>query len=300
MQLSIIIPVYNAAATLDRCIESILARRMQDFEILLIDDGSSDESPELCDALALKDSRIKVIHQENAGVSAARNKGLDQAKGDWICFIDADDSVEGTYFPLDLQDENDMYLQNELLGGEDLYRKWHVPNGGEVLSTADFLPKYAHTNLFRGVCSKFCKRSLIQKNGIRFDTHQRVGEDTLFFMDYIRYTHQIAIVETGIYIVESLPDKEWFRKYNYSRREAYDFFDAFLRRYPKLPVLAPKLAQIIYDIFEPLANQDELIPWSWKLNPSTVKIKRLQGPIRNWRFRLLCDIELVLSFFYPQ
>lgn len=254
MLLSIIIPVYNAAATLNRCIESILAQQEQDYEILLIDDGSKDDSDEICDRWAEKDTRIRVFHQTNSGVSVARNVGLNRARGEWVCFIDADDSIEGDYVPTVFQENVDMYLQNELLGGEDLYRKWHVPKGGEALPAKEFLLKYAHTNLFRGICSKFCRLSLIRQNEIRFDARQRVGEDTLFFMDYFRYAHRIAIIETGKYVVETLPEKDWFKKYKYTQGEAYIFFDAFLERYRKLPVALPKLARIILEIFEPLAN----------------------------------------------
>ena len=83
-KISVIIPVYNAEKTLHRCIDSILAQTFSDFEVLLIDDGSKDKSGEICDEYARKDSRIKVCHKENGGVSSARNMGLDNAKGEWI------------------------------------------------------------------------------------------------------------------------------------------------------------------------------------------------------------------------
>ena len=95
MHLSVIIPVYNAASTLDRCLQSISAQKMTDYEVLLVDDGSKDDSGIICDEWARKDQRFKVIHQANAGASAARNTGLEKAQGQWICFIDADDTIEG-------------------------------------------------------------------------------------------------------------------------------------------------------------------------------------------------------------
>lgn len=90
---SIIVPVYNVEPYLDRCVQSLVDQTYQDLEIILIDDGSSDGSPAMCDAWAQKDPRIKVIHQPNGGVSDARNKGLSAATGAYICFIDADDHV---------------------------------------------------------------------------------------------------------------------------------------------------------------------------------------------------------------
>jgi glycosyltransferase involved in cell wall biosynthesis len=92
--ISIIVPVYKVEPYLRRCIDSILAQTFTDFECILIDDGSPDNCPTICDEYAKKDSRIIVIHQENKGVSAARNAGLDRAKGEWIGFVDSDDWIE--------------------------------------------------------------------------------------------------------------------------------------------------------------------------------------------------------------
>ena len=93
-KISVIIPVYNAEKTLHRCIDSILAQTFSDFEVLLIDDGSKDKSGEICDEYARKDSRIKVCHKENGGVSSARNTGLSKAMGEYVIHCDADDFIE--------------------------------------------------------------------------------------------------------------------------------------------------------------------------------------------------------------
>src|SRR5690554_5746847 len=93
-QLSIIIPIYNIEDYLPTCINSILNQEFDDYELLLINDGSTDNSGKICDQYALKDNKIRVYHQKNAGVSAARNLGLEKATGEWICFVDRDDSIE--------------------------------------------------------------------------------------------------------------------------------------------------------------------------------------------------------------
>lgn len=96
--LSVIVPVYNAEKYLKRCVDSILKQTYADFELLLVDDGSFDRSGFICDEYAVKDSRVRVFHKPNGGVSSARNLGLDNAKGEWIAFIDSDDYVDAVYF----------------------------------------------------------------------------------------------------------------------------------------------------------------------------------------------------------
>lgn len=100
--ISIIVPIYNAESTLNRCIDSIINQSFDDWELLLIDDGSKDQSGKICDEYATKDSRIKVFHKENGGVSSARNLGLDNALGKWITFIDSDDKIFDDIFSLDI------------------------------------------------------------------------------------------------------------------------------------------------------------------------------------------------------
>ena len=92
-EISIIVPVYKTERFLSACIASILAQTFTDFELILVDDGSPDSCPALCDAAAAKDSRIRVIHQKNRGLSGARNAGLDAAEGEWIAFVDSDDML---------------------------------------------------------------------------------------------------------------------------------------------------------------------------------------------------------------
>lgn len=96
-QISVIIPVYNAEKTLNRCLNSIIAQDFKDFEVLLVDDGSTDDSGKICDEYAAKDDRFKVFHKKNGGASSARNIGLDNAKGEYITFCDADDYTEANW-----------------------------------------------------------------------------------------------------------------------------------------------------------------------------------------------------------
>ena len=96
--LSIIIPVYNAEKYLKECINSVLRQKLEDYEVILVDDGSTDSSLKICRSYESKNSRIKVLHQTNQGVSSARNSGIKQANGDWLTFIDSDDVIDDTFF----------------------------------------------------------------------------------------------------------------------------------------------------------------------------------------------------------
>ena len=112
-KISIIVPIYKTEQYLQRCIDSILAQTFTNFELLLIEDGSPDNSGKICDKYALIDSRIKVYHKENGGVSSARNLGLDHATGEWITFCDSDDWVNKDWLELFILNSNtDMVIQS--------------------------------------------------------------------------------------------------------------------------------------------------------------------------------------------
>lgn len=104
MLLSVIIPVYRVEHTLQRCVESVLSQGVDDMEVILVDDGSPDNCPVLCDGWAEKDARVKVIHKDNGGLSDARNAGIEMATGDYLTFVDSDDYVEDDTYPALLAD----------------------------------------------------------------------------------------------------------------------------------------------------------------------------------------------------
>ena len=116
--ISIIIPVYNAENFLCSTVDSILSQNSLDYELLLIDDGSKDKSGKICDEYARQDGRVRVFHKKNGGVSSARNLGLDNAKGEWVSFVDADDWVSGIYFSEGLLDTSNDLVLNKISNQE--------------------------------------------------------------------------------------------------------------------------------------------------------------------------------------
>lgn len=134
---SCIIPVYNTEKYLRRCIESVLAQTFVDWEMLLIDDGSTDASGSICDEYAAKDERIRVFHKENGGISSARNLGLNYAQGEWIFFVDSDDSLPKTSLESLLARSSDA---NIIAGG------FFVVGGGKKRTT---LRHYRKQSIFQ-------------------------------------------------------------------------------------------------------------------------------------------------------
>ena len=191
--ISIIVPVYKAEAYLHRCVDSLLVQTFADFEILLIDDGSPDRSGRICDEYAKKDPRIRVFHKENGGVSSARNLGIEHAVGDWICFIDSDDTIDKTY----LEDFElnkvyaDIYMQGYVKKkGNNIVEQHHFAN----CKSKDFFSILAYTEdnqIINSPCFKLYKRSVIVNNKLHFDTNTSYGEDHLFSLSYIIHCESV-------------------------------------------------------------------------------------------------------------
>lgn len=190
---SIIIPVFNTKLFLSRCIDSVLNQSFSDFELLLIDDGSTDGSSSICDYYAQRDKRIRALHKKNEGVSSARNLGMDSACGEWLYFVDSDDEL----LPNGLQTLVDC-ISNDVdivMGGVI-----EVNESGGVTSVDERVmlslsKKQSVVSLFSGYGSYFfycgylwmrlLRRAVIQFFNLRFDTSIAIKEDTLFITQYI-------------------------------------------------------------------------------------------------------------------
>ena len=205
-KVSIIVPVYNGEKVIGRCLDSILKQDQRDIEVIVIDDGSVDNSYEIISDYAKKDERIVAIHKENGGVSSTRNKALDLAKGEYIQFIDVDDWLpfDSTKLLLRSMEENDV----ELVVG-DFYRvidnktskKGTFKKGGVItrnlyadkmmLSPADF---------YYGVLwNKLYKKSIIDEYHIRMDEDIDYCEDVIFNLEYLLHTEKIYILKSPVY-----------------------------------------------------------------------------------------------------
>lgn len=206
-EISIIVPVYNVEKYIRRCIDSLIAQTFEKIEILLINDGSKDNSGMICDEYALKDNRIKVIHKENGGVSSARNVGLDNATGTYIMFCDPDDYVEPTWCEkmYSTMSENGAFFctcgfnRVNVENGRAIYTS--LPLYSNEITQFDEAILYLHnTGLFRPVWNDIFSAEIIGDNLLRFDETLIRSEDTAFVIDYLQLANgKISFVRLPLY-----------------------------------------------------------------------------------------------------
>lgn len=205
-KVSVIIPVYNAEKYLKRCIDSLLTQSFRDFEIILVNDGSTDSSKKICDNYSSQDSRIIVFNQDNSGASSARNVGIDNSKGEYICFVDADDFVGTEYLScmLDLVDsQTDLVCQGMtcLKNGTESLIGFNEEEIFAIDQNCSFFDKYI---LFR-YCGSYCKlftRNIIQNSNIRFCRKIICAEDFDFILNYLRCCKSIKVTSDANYYYE--------------------------------------------------------------------------------------------------
>lgn len=188
-EFSVIVPVYKVEKYISRCIESILAQSFTDFELILVDDGSPDRSGEICEQYALLDNRICVIHQENRGVSRARNMGMKKAKGKYIVFVDGDDVVEENY--LDCMSLVNYDVDLIICGVKEIdtdgteHSKSCLMSQNILELNNSVILDLINSKLINYAVSKRFKRSILEKGNICFLNSINLGEDTLFVAEYL-------------------------------------------------------------------------------------------------------------------
>ncbi len=202
--ISIIVPVYKTEAWLEKCVRSVLGQTDGDWELILVDDGSPDGAGALCDLLASEDARIRVIHQENAGVSAARNRGLDEACGAFAVFLDSDDWVDAAYLEYlhALQKESGAELivcGYALEDGEGRKEAPSKPLAETILAPEDFLAGALREEnaIILSVCLGMFSVKVL--DGLRFNTAFAYGEDSLFLAEALTRINMVRYEPVPLY-----------------------------------------------------------------------------------------------------
>ncbi len=206
--LSIVVPVFNCEDYLNDCIQSILNQSYRDFELILVNDGSTDNSLNVCEKCYNEDKRIKIINQQNVGVSCARNRGIDVAQGDYIIFVDADDYIKENFF--------EKLMSCALKNNSELVISGFSVACGKVSNDTDILMKNAglignlnllglmitmrkdrvRENIWRCLFSK----SLLQNHNIKFKENMKIAEDFLFFLQAANSAKNVYVLPEELYV----------------------------------------------------------------------------------------------------
>lgn len=200
---SIIVPVYNAEKHLRRCVESILQQTYTNFELLLIDDGSTDSSGQICDEYAVSDSRVRVFHKPNGGVSSARNYGLLRNRGGYLTFVDSDDWIDKCHIQnfMDNADGYDWVMQG-LKNVDDLgqiVKDVRLENTVCAVEKDKVDRTLVDVPAFGWVSNKLFKASIVNQNALRFITTSSINEDRVFNLEYSVYVNSFLMLPTATY-----------------------------------------------------------------------------------------------------
>ena len=226
MKISIIIPIYNAEKYLVECISSIIYQKYQNIELLLINDGSSDNSEIICQNYVNKDKRVKLINKKNGGVSSARNVGISNSTGTIILFVDSDDQLKNGA----LQTIADSIDNNDILcyGYKEIYKK----NSNNILlkennlNNKDLFLKSVYLDKAVGgyLWNKCFRADIIKKNKILFDTNLHFCEDLVFVVEYLKYCKKVHYLNKLLYMYrmrKSSVTYNFFNKKNVSLLNSY-------------------------------------------------------------------------------
>lgn len=247
LKVSIIVPIYNSEKYMNKCIESILNQTLTEIEIILVNDGSTDNSGKIIDNYAKKDKRIKVIHQENSGPSVARNKGINIAKGKYIGFVDSDDYIESTMYEelynnannrnteVAMCSYNEKYLYNETeyvvkakLDSGKVYDKEEIKHN--VISTFSRNDNYG----FYSLCNKLYLKEWLLKENLTIDTNRDHGEDWWFNINVFSKLRSFVYIDKALYNYVHSNNNSLMVKYRENQ------FDLFLDGRLKMKEIMPK------------------------------------------------------------
>lgn len=256
-EVSVIVPVYNVQAYLPACVESVLRQTLTNFEVLLIDDGSTDQSGHLCDQFAARDPRIRVFHQKNRGLGETRDFGIQQAIGEYICFLDSDDDI----LPTLLEDNVTLAREHQADFVVYGYQNRYVSSNGTLLKngaislpglsgvyTYDaFWANFAEAKYATAAWVRIYRRDFILENHLRFAV--RLNEDAYFLSQVLDTPFRCAVFHPKLYYHYNIRPSSLMTSFQpafleraWNERRA--FFDAVVRRHAPMPGLyEPLLAK---------------------------------------------------------
>jgi glycosyltransferase involved in cell wall biosynthesis len=276
-KISVIIPVYNTEKYLQRCIESVLKQTFDNFELLLINDGSIDNSGLVCNKYAEQDTRVRVFHKENGGVSTARNFGIEQARGKYITFVDSDDWVEEKFLSSFFISGNE-YLEKTFVICGILKDSKHTSNilhtiESNSVEKENFNSLFLDYNLYKYgyAVAKLYNNRILQNYNIRFNKKLSNTEDLLFMLEYIQYIDKVQFLSSFLYHYVDYDDHLSLSKKYYSYDAEYEAFNELKTITTRLSEnfnlstivqqktneeLGQKLFRVIYSLYRPRSKKE--------------------------------------------
>lgn len=212
-KISVIVPVYNTEKYLQRCIDSILLQSFTDFELLLIDDGSTDSSGTICDKYTEQDSRVRVFHKGNGGVSSARNMGLDNAKGEWFTFVDSDDYVHPSFLVnfMDVASGAELIIQALSMRSKSLLNNEIPDSVFDYKGNAqDVIPILIKNYMPGALWNKLFNARIINDNKLRLNESYEFKEDEEFLLRYMSMVKTVTATSRVGYVY-LVPDMGKYR-----------------------------------------------------------------------------------------
>lgn len=303
-EFSVIVPVYNVEKYLTRCIESIMSQLYTNFELILVNDGSTDNSGKICDEYAEKDQRIKVIHQKNKGVSAARNKGIKSAIGKYIVFVDSDDMVEKDYLVsmAEIDEEVDLVICGVKQVAPDgsmciktQYKRKKSPNITQTVVLEMLL-----NDAISSIYSKRFKKQIIEAKRIYLNEKLDLGEDGCFVTEYVCNCRCIQYDKTIAYRYfryehETLStlDKQCLKRVAKSNKEMETIFVKYFPEIITNHIWEKKKYQLYpHCIFDILRNEKKCKK-KYKLLKSIFEIEDFQDFVKNLNVCMAEDSKLI-------
>lgn len=229
--ISVIVPVFNVERYLQQCVDSILSQSFDAFELILVDDGSTDSSNLLCDKYAREDDRIKVVHKVNAGVSAARNTGIDIANGKYIAFVDSDDFVDRAFLETLVSTIEASKADLSVVGFSYYYDPQksvdHTIAQDGVYSVKRFVKmmfkESYEKHIISSVCNKLFRKELVELYQLKYSVVDHICEDGMFVYDYLMHCASIAFNSSVLYIYRQVTNQpHLMTKYNSNAFESLD------------------------------------------------------------------------------
>lgn len=291
VSVSVIIPIYNSEIYLERCLNSVLAQSLTDWECVCVDDGSTDSSRLVLEKYSVNDARFKVIEQKNSGSSMARNSALDNASGDYIVFLDSDDYIDSDYLDV-------LFTKIKRENADICFCGYRSSEGKKIIKQHDYpLDKqskdYYLSHLFSGtggtVCSKIYSKEFLRVNNIMFNSNFSLCEDQLFALEAICNAKKISSVDYYGYYYDRCNDQSITSKIDFSlwitQLDLLDYMDLYMTNHKincelKNDLLEIKFKNVLYGVF---SSMNPITREKWKniVSNNTVKNYLRQVHIQN-------------------